>query len=325
LLELFKKNTFFSLLLLIPYAIILHAGAWFTQIPSTNSPNCWVYNKIVTGLELSYRIEIVLSVLLIIMQAVLIGRITSKYKLNSEGQLYGSLFFILFFGFHYSTLGLNAALIANLFLTFGVGELFGVYLRKNANIQLFNFGFLIGVASIFYVPYYVFLLLGLIGIVILRGTRFKELFQLLGGFINVYLLTYALLYAFNLQSEFWDQQIIGFFSPYIFPMKIVNMGWVALGLFTIFILIGLMNYQFFQSKRTIIVQKQYDLIYWMIFVSLWSIFFLKIDHIHHLIILFTPLSFLMGSLLTRLKNPLLMETLHLFLISTSLFLQFQNW
>ena len=325
MLELFKKNAFFSIILLIPYAIILHASAWFTRIPESQSSNCWIYNKFITSFGLSYHFEIFFSILLIILHAVLIGRITSKYKLNQEGQLFGSLFFILFCGFHHSTIGLNATLVSNLFLTLAIYELFGIYLKKNASIQLYNFGFLIGVASLFYPPYFVFIFLGFIGIIILRGTRIKELVQLCGGFINVYLLIYALIYLLNLENEFWNQQVIGFFSPFIFSMKFSSIGWVAFCLLLMFIIFNLLQYQYFQSKRSIIVQKQYDLLFWALFVSLWSTFFLKIDQVSHLIVLFTPLALLSGMLLNRIKNPLLKETVHLFLMITSLFLQFQNW
>lgn len=325
MLELFKKNTFFSIILLIPYVIILHVAAWFTTNPKTPSTNCWIYNKLITSFGLSYHLEIFISIALILFQAILIGRITSKYKLNATGQLFGSLFFIIFCGFHYSTLGLNASLIANLFLTVGIYELFGIYLKKNAGIQLYNFGFVIGVASLFYPPYFVFIFLGFIGIIILRGTRFVEFLQLCGGFINLYLLAYAILYIFNLQSEFWNQQVIGFFSPFIFSMTFGKIGWVAFSFLFIFILFNLLQYQFLQSKRSIMVQKQNDLIFWALFVSLWSIFFFQVDQVNHLVVLFTPLSLLSGLLLTRIKNPLLQETLHLFLVIASLFLQFQNW
>lgn len=325
MLALFKKNAFFSVLLLIPYAFILHASAWFNRIPEPESANCWFYNRIRNGLGFSDHFEVFLSIFLIILHAIVLARITSKYKLNPEGQLFGSLLFILFCGFHHSTLSLNAVLFSNLFLTLGIYELFGIYLKKNASIQLYNFGLLTGIASLFYPPYFVFMLFGFIGIVILRGTRFKEFLQLTGGFINVYLLLYAFLFVFNLQSEFWNQQITGFFNPFIFSMKFINSGWVAFCLFFIFIIINLLHYQYFQSKRSIIVQKQYDLFFWALLVSLCSIFFVKITQVSHLIVLFTPLAFLTGMLLNRIKNPLLQETLHLFLVITSLFLQFQNW
>jgi hypothetical protein len=325
LLELFKKNAFFSIMMLIPYTLILHVSSWFTSFPDPVTTHCWIYQQLIVQWNLSNNFEIFLSTFLILMHAVLLAHISSKYKLNNEGQLYASLFFILFCGFHHSTQSLNPSLIANLFLTFGVSELFGVYLKKNASIQLFNFGFLTGLASIFYPPYYVFILLGFIGIIILRGSRTREFLQLIGGFINVYLLAYAVLFIFNSEQSFWSQQVGGFFSPFIFSMQFSKYGWVTFGLLFMLVVINLMHYQYFKSKRSIVIQKQYDLIFWALFVSLFSTFFVRIDQIPHLMVLFTPLALLTGMLLNRIKNPLLKETLHLFIVITSLFLQFQNW
>lgn len=311
--------------MLLPYTLILHAAGWLTRLPDNISTNCWIYAKLIRSLQLSYAFENILSVVFILIQAILIGRITSKYKLNPDGQLFGSLFFILFCGMNGSTLNLNATLIANLFLTLAIHELFGIYQKKNANISLFNFGFLIGIASLFYLPYYNFLLLGCIGIVIMRRTLLKEIFQITGGFINVYLLLFAILYILGQHSEFWDHQISGFFSPFIFSMNFQGKGWVIFGILFILLLIIISQYQYFQTKRSIIVQKLADLCFWTIFIGLWSFFFLKIQQVHHIIILFTPLALLSGMLLSKLKNPLIKETLHLFLVITALFLQFQNW
>jgi hypothetical protein len=39
----------------------------------------------------------------------------------------------------------------------------------------------------------------------------------------------------------------------------------------------------------------------------------------------TPLSILLGLLITKIKNSLFEETLNLIFVLTALFLQFQNW
>lgn len=117
----------------------------------------------------------------------------------------------------------------------------------------------------------------------------------------------------------------GFFKPFIFSMKFGSQGWIAFSLLFIFILLNLIQYPFFQFKRSIMAQKQFDLLFWTLLICGFSILFLQIDQVNHLIILFSPLALLTGVLLTKPKNPLLQETIHLFLLLSSLFLQFQNW
>ncbi|HEX5624980.1 MAG TPA: hypothetical protein VFX48_03105 [Saprospiraceae bacterium] len=325
MLELFKRNTFFSILLLIPYASILHIGSWLVPIPQTMSEQAWLYRHTLGQLPQTGTPGVLLSILLIVIQAGLLGRIVSQYKLNPDGQLFGSLFFILFCGFHFSTLSVNPVLFANVFFTFGINELFKLYARKSVALPLYNFGFFIGLAAAIYPAYYIYILLGVFGITVLRGIGIREVLQLIGGFLNVFALLFAVLYLLDLHQEYWNIQIAGYFSPYAFSMNIQGIGWVAFGLLILFLLICLGHYQFFQNKRGIQVQKQIDLLFWALLGSLLSLFFLEIDQVSHLTVLFTPLCLLCGLWITRFKNPLISETIHLFLVISSLFLQFQNW
>ncbi len=325
MLELFKKHSFFSVLLLIPYTIILHLVSWFKNVPSSYPDNCWIFSKIFQNSGLSYQSETFLSIFFIFLQALFLSRLTSKYKLNHEAQVYGSIIFIIFCGFHSATLGFNAASIANTFFILAIFEIFSIYHRKEVGIPHFNFGFLTGLASLFYPPYYVFIFLGLISIVVFRGTRIKEFLQVIGGFINVYLLVHVILYLLKLEDEFYTKQISGFFEPYIFSMNYGDKGWLSLILTCLFMAICILNYQYFQTKRSILNQKQFDIIFWALLISTFSIFFVEIDKIYHLYLFFTPIALLTGVLVARIKNPLIQETLHLFLVITALFLQFQNW
>lgn len=325
LLELFKRNTFMGALLLIPYAMVLHASSWFNKVSCPVSESCWLFLKLFKELSENNAFNITSSLILIVLQALWIGRMVSRFKLTGEGQLFSSLFFILFCGFHFSTLCFGPVLLANFFFTLALPELFGIYLKKKPALALFNYGFLVGLASLFYPPYYIFLVLGLVGILVLRVYHLKEILQIVGGFFNVYFLLFVSLYYFNLQTEFWDVQIAGFFRPFIFSMKFGSIGWIAFALLFIFVLINLIQYPFFQFKRSIMAQKQFDLLFWAILISGFSILFLQIDQVNHLIILYSPLALLTGVLLTKPKNPLIQETIHLFLLLCSLFLQFQNW
>ncbi|HRG69810.1 MAG: hypothetical protein JNL65_01835 [Saprospiraceae bacterium] len=325
MLELFKRNTFMGVLLLIPYAMVLHASSWFNNASCPVSDACWLFLKLFKGLSENAGFNITGSLILIVLQALWIGRMVSRFKLTGEGQLFGSLFFILFCGFHYSTLCFGPVLLANFFFTLALPELFGIYLKKKPALSLFNYGFLVGLASIFYPPYCVFLILGLVAILVMRVYQLKEILQILGGFFNVWFLLFVCLYSLNLHTEFWEVQMGGFFKPFIFSMKFGSQGWIAFSLLFIFILLNLIQYPFFQFKRSIMAQKQFDLLFWTLLICGFSILFLQIDQVNHLIILFSPLALLTGVLLTKPKNPLLQETIHLFLLLSSLFLQFQNW
>ncbi len=325
MLQLFRKNLFFTTFLIFPYAIVLHLGTWLGQFQEPSYESDWIYHQLFGSISWSVQSSFIVSSLLIAIQAIMINRIVIHLKLNPEGQLFAGIFFIILCGFHHSTLALSPILVANLFFCGALYSVFDIYIRKNVPFHLYNFGFMIGLASLFYVPYYIFIFFGVFALVILRGFVLREFFQILFGFFNVYFLVFVLFYVLNLNQVFMDTQIKSYFSPYMFSMDFTSKGWVAFGIIMILFIICLIQFSFFQIKRTINIQKYYDLIFWCLFISLFSLFFLKVVSVSHLLMFITPLSILLGLLITKIKNSLFEETLHLIFVLTALFLQFQNW
>lgn len=325
MLELFKRNTFISILLLIPYALILHLSAWFIPAGPVEFNQDWFFELIFNKLTENYQYATVFSILIIVIQAIVIAVLVNKFRILNDGQLYPSLLFIILVGLSKQTLDLNPVLLANVFFTLALYQLFNIYQKKQAGLHLFNFGFLTGLSSLIYLPYYIMIVLGVLGLMLLRGFRPKEFLQLLGGFITLYLLMFSILYLADLHNVFYVEQICSYFNPYMFSMVFNSTGWITFGLVFSALLFCLINYSSFQIKLSILSQKLFDLLFWCLGISLLSIVFLVITRPEHLIILYTPLAILLGTLLLKLKNPLISETVHLFLILLCLFLQFQNW
>jgi hypothetical protein len=88
---------------------------------------------------------------------------------------------------------LSGALIANTFIIWAFIKLFELYNLQGANSKIFNIGLLLGVASFFFFPSFLFAISVLIGLMILRPFRLNELVLLVFGmatpfyFYGVYL------------------------------------------------------------------------------------------------------------------------------------------
>ena len=76
-------------------------------------------------------------------------------------------------------------------------------------------------------------------------------------------------------------------------------GLIVMGILSLVFLASFISLNLFQVKKTILIQKYFDLSFWSVFVSFLSLLFLRIQ--------------------------LMAETIHLTLIIFALFLQFQNW
>lgn len=324
-LQLFRKNMLFNVLLIIPYAFILHLGAWFRPFPLIIESKSWFFNLIFRDYIQDLSFTFFSSSILIAFQAILINRIVNKFRMNQDAQLFPGVIFILFCSFHQDTINFSPVLLANLFFILALGNILDIYVKKTVPLQLSNFGLFIGLASLFYMPYYIFIFLGIVAIILLRGLSLREVLQIIAGFFNVYFLLFTCLYFIRTEHVFFPSEANGFFRPYIFSFQIGSKGFVHFGMMILMLCTVLVQYNFFQIRRSIIIQKYYDLIFWALLISFFSMLFLDVSSVSHLIILITPICFLIGLLVTKIKNPLILETLHLIFVFSALFLQLQNW
>ncbi|MBK7800816.1 MAG: hypothetical protein IPP06_06375 [Saprospiraceae bacterium] len=324
-LQLFRKNMLFNVLLIIPYAFILHLGSWFRPLPLVNEPKNWFFNLVFKDYIQDLSFTFIASAFLIAIQAILINRIVNKFRMNQDAQLFPGVIYILFCSFHQETINFGPVLVANLFFILALGYILDIYVKKTVPLQLFNFGLFIGLASLFYLPYYIYIFLGVVAIILLRGISFREVIQIIAGYFNVHFLLFTFLYFFESEHLFFPLEGGGYFKPYIFSFHFGSRGLFHMGMVFLMLSIVLAQYNFFQIRRSIIIQKYYDLIFWTLLISFFSMLFLDVSSISHLTLLITPISFLIGLLVTRIKNPLILETLHLIFVFSALFLQLQNW
>ncbi len=325
MLQLFRRNLVLNSLLLLPYVLIVHGGRFFINYGQEPIPNDWIYSKLLYFSGISDSTQYYLALLIVFFQSLFINKFINFSKLNQSGQLFGGLVFIILTGFHPMLFSLSGILIGTLFFILAISSIIRIYLQKSASIQIFNYGFFIGLATMFYSPYVWMLILGLLGLTVFRGLTFRDLLQMLVGFVCVFFFLSLYLYYTNQGTEYINSQWNELFSPYVFSMKYSGKGLVAFAIIITLLLLSLIRFNLFQSKLQISVKKVLDLLFWACLVSFLSILFVRISHINHLIILLVPLAVFLSIILAKIKSELQAETLHLFFALFALFLQLQNW
>lgn len=314
MIEIFRKNLFLNSLLLLPYTALI-------RISSIIEPQAYVYKEYDSSLSLLFYqifenkplLQSIFAILLIFFQAVLINRLVIKSRITRELTLFPGLFYIISCSIFPDFLVLSPVLIANTFLIFGIQNIFAVYKKPRASTYLFSAGFWFSLASLFYFPFAAFIIVGYIGIFILRSFKIKERFQyLISLFVPFFwFLTYHLLKGTI--SSFWDELGNNFHLNNIFSnlntASIVIYSFLALSL-----LIFVLSYNQFTIKKSIQVQKKIDILYWILLASIPGLFLFQGVELDHLIIFGIPFSITVGMLFLRLKNALYGELIHLLLL-----------
>ena len=215
MLTFFRTNQVFYSLLLIFYILLMRFSVFLAPFRWTPSGEGVLSEMVYTWVGSQQIISHVIAIVLLMIQGFIVNGIAINHRLSNEVNLFPGLFYVLMACLIPDFLYLSPVLLANTFFLIALNELFVTYKNPACADRIFNAGFWVGVASLFYFPYLFFLFVLIIGHNILRAFNFQELFMILIGMLMPYLLTGLYFFWFNQLDVFWEHQFvrnIGFFS-----------------------------------------------------------------------------------------------------------------
>lgn len=264
--------------------------------------------------------ENILAIFLIFIQGVMINRIVIINRLSNGIHLFAGLFYILLISIIPDHQFLSPVIWANTFMILGITDLFYAYKRAETSGKIFNAGFWIGLSSVFYSPYILFTIFGLIGLSVLRVFKLKEVFQFLIGVLTIFFLVSV--------WAFWNRSDLSFLNELIINFDLFNFqtnsnyfDYGKLALFAILTTIAILLYNRNTIKKSIQARKKIDVLYWMMLFCGLSVFFFAFIDIYHLEALIIPLSIFMGFQVFYMKSRPMAELLHLVLFTIALAVQ----
>ncbi|MEO1438678.1 MAG: DUF6427 family protein, partial [Bacteroidota bacterium] len=244
MLSLFRLDHPIILLVVLLYWALLSLSGFLHPMPGTSEAagllGTSFINWVGPGLP-----NAILHFLLVFFQGFLINFMVNTYRLNRENTYFLVVFYVFTVAAVYPAFVLTAPLIGVTFLLFMLFELFGAYKAKNTAGKVFNIGFWVAVASLFYLPWMWFLVFGLIGLVVLNVLDLKSLIILLIGFFVPYFLLWTYLFLFEQGHLLWTQHFGG-------NLSFLDMGGLAnldfyyrIGLLGVVMILGLLNWNNF--------------------------------------------------------------------------------
>lgn len=315
MLEIFRKNIFINSLLLLPYIFLIRIGTLLMpQSYGTDEiSGTYIHDYIFNNLENPLMMNIIAGILIFI-QALIINHIFLNQKISRESTLFPGVFYVLFVSLIADTSGLTPILIANTFMLLALNNTLNTYKNIRAIPQIFNAGFMIAMASVFYIPYFIFILFGILSLLQLRSFKIREKLQFLIGAFTPYFLIFTLRY-------WYDLPFIGieFLNDMFFRWPEISMDqplieYIAITLILILALSCFVFYGNIVAKKAIQSKKKIEILYWYMIFSLiaYLVFNTKLEE--HILSLAIPISLLLGILSSESKNKIFFELLHFMLI-----------
>lgn len=313
-LNLFRSNQLILGVFLLGYALLLRFWLLFTAGPTKDDPEFQLLTGWLWGqLEGTIWLPALVTTIIVWLQALLINAMVARNRLASEINLFPGLFYILVCSALPVFQEFSPIHLANTFLILAIGQVFRVYKQKRYMDYLFNSGFLIGLASLFYSPYILFLLPILLGLNSLLAFKLKEWIAVIigSGIPILWLLVLAFLNDdLGGRWEVWSSGI-AFFDMNWHPIRQSELiGLVIMGAL---ILILLMSHNANIQKTIIEVRKKIDLFYLVLLFGLIVTIFSASAGMVNLLSIVVPCGILLSFMFTRMSRATA-ELVHLFLL-----------
>ncbi len=307
------------------YIAMLFAHRFILERPIVPSRPGILTESIYAVLPIETTAAHIIAMVLLFVQAFFINEIVSRNKLIADVGLFPGLFYLLVANLAPEFSYLSPALIANTFYLAVIYNLFLTYNNSSAAPVIFNIGFFISTASLFYFSYFSFILLGVVGLNALRTLNGREQIMMLCGAVVPYLILSTYFFWFDQLSSFLNQQLhqnIKWFSleDKLFSSQENIIILSAIG-FLIVVTLASYNNNIFKKVRE--VQKKINLFYWMLLIPAISLLFQAQIQTDHSLIIAVPLGILLSFSFSRLSSSWA-ELYHLFLLATLLFFQYKT-
>ncbi len=321
MLEIFRRNRFFNSLLLLPYTILVRVWLVFDGQPPAFNMKGILTDWLFSGLDPNGGLALVLSILIVYLQALMLNRLMIRNRITQEMTLFPGLFYILLVSFFPEYNGLSAPLLANSFVILALDRLLSTH-KSTGNVpRIFTAGFWFSVAFLFYFGYIVLFICGILGLSMLRTVKARELMQFFIGFLAP--MSIVVMLDYLIHSDITDFQLhfveqIGFFDidiPFGWPL------YLQMALFGGLVTLVFFNYASFTLKKNIHVQKKINLMYMWLIILFGIVLIQSGIFYEEWTILSLPLACFLAMFFARSRQWLILEIIHFGILLSVLTLQ----
>lgn len=251
--------------------------------------------------------KITLSIVLILIQAYLVNDFVIKHKLSRALSTIPAAIFILYTIWVLESDVFQPILLSNLFCTLSIGSLFNIYKKHLPISSIFNSGLYMAIAAIIYPPYFIYLIVLLLGLFSLRNLALRESLQMVVGMGAPYFIISVILFFLDFDKAQFLNFILVFELPQLaYPFNILEL----LKPIIVFLLVifTLVVHNKVKKKKKYDAIKKIELCYWMLLMGLMSTLFMNpLIPEAHLLLISTPLAILLGLLLEAKTNSVIKE------------------
>jgi len=316
----FKTNQPFLFAVLLLIAVFLWIDAFLTfnsvSLIEENAAPLYIWIAVFFN---EYRFwSVLLSFIFMIIQAIMFNRVIAGRNLVDLNSQLPALFYIVLMSNNFSLMGLHPIWFANFFLIIALDKIFDVFSEEEVYVEIFNVGFLISLASLFYIPALWFILLLISALIIYYLVNIRSILASIIGFVTPYMFVALYYYWFDKLEE-RSAELLNFRSLLSdFSLSFTPLAWASIGVIGIIALVAIFRiYIGGLSDKPVRIRKRYHvLLAYFIIAAITVPFAGEMMHVHQGLLML-PLAAIMAGFFQESKKTFWNElffTLLIFLI-----------
>lgn len=321
MLQIFRTNQLFIHLLVLVYLAILWVPAYLVSPVALTEQGGFVYQWLMSVLPEAQSFRITAAILLVWLQGLGMSFLANQYRMGPQATLFPGLFIAFLYSATPEFYGLTPHLVANSFLVLAILQLYKVYKHQETSQSVFNAGILISLAALTVQGYIVFVLLGWIGIGIMRSRRFLEFLQYGIGFLLPWCFLGVMDFLLEPAGTFMELAGYSWGWPPVFVGPEGIRIQIQMVLLILLLIAVVSRYNKVSLGETMQVQKNIQVLHWACLLTLTSLLIVPRVESAHFLLTVVPLGTLLGLWMARLR-PGQAEMVHFLLFIAVLVYQY---
>jgi len=302
------------------FTLLLWFPAFFNAPVTLNLVNQMPLAELVFSvMDGHHTFSLILSLILLILQAFLINNVVERHHLLKEQGLLPALCYVVLMCTFPQMLFLHPALIANTFIIIALHKLLNFRTTEKVFPRIFDAAFLVAISSLFYYPSIAMYLLLCVALVVLRSFNWREWAISLIGVSLPYIFVMTWYFWFDQFETFINEKIFHFVMMKPFPFHNDTSFYILGGALVTLCLFALLPYIRQIALNTVQIGKRLFIITWFIFLSLAAVFLIPDYTVVHFSLVAIPLSIYLANYFQNSKYVWTREFIFLILLLAILY------
>lgn len=269
-----------------------------TIIPQNTAP---LYQLFLFIIAHNVYLQLSIAFILTITSALLLNQIATEFELTEKISQLGTLIYILFSGAMISYTTMNAALIVNLLMLFLLQSLFKVSESKEPIPLVFNASFVLGVASLFYLPALLFILLLWVALMVFRVSQWRNFIVSLVGLVLPFVFAFTWYFWNDETAEAYTLLLSSLAFHLPDTLTLLPGDWAMAIILLIFILVSLIKTSNRLMEKNINIRQILTVTMYYLSIAFALVLFFSKNSANSLL-LSIPASLLLASVFSENKN-----------------------